>query len=681
MKDKPDLIQPATFEPLEAQPTKADASGPAWGRYAILALVAAVLIVLFSAKSLTVITAPSSATTSLSGAFSIALGKRYLVWNGDYQLRASAPGFKVAAQSVRIDGADQQVQVDLQLLPDVVAFTGDVAATLSIAGEIQGVIPFELSLEAGDYELQFNAENYKALRQRLTIEGGGKRLALSPVLEPAWADVSVRTAPVGAQIYIADKLVGVSPATVAVGQGDQQLLLVLPGYKRHTLQVTAQAGIAQALPLVHMQKADARLMLTSKPTGAAVMIDGQYQGLTPLTLALQANKLQQMTLIKSGYQSHARSVKMQSARAEKLHVKLAARLGQVEIRHQSPDATLYINGVAQKSNAGIFKLASSSQRIELKQAGFVSYSKKLTPKPGFPQRLDIKLSAKKLADAGSAKSLLRVQARDGNWLRLLQPYNFTMGASRREAGRRANERLHQVTMDRAFYLAETEVTNAQFRQFSAQHSSGRVDDKSLNGEQQPVVNITWVQAIQYCNWLSRKEGLTAVYTMKANSVESIDLNANGYRLPTEAEWAWAARAGKLPTDKLLKFAWGQQRQPAEKAANIADSSAAQLVARVVEGFNDTFAVSAPVARFTPNQHALYDISGNVSEWVHDFYGQSQLSAAANTANPSGPGSGSFHVVRGASWRHGSLVELRLSYRDYEQKSRDDLGFRLARTAE
>jgi formylglycine-generating enzyme required for sulfatase activity len=682
MNEKPDLIQPTAFEPATARPQdEANRQAP-WPRYLLMALAALLLLALFSAKSLSINGVPPEAETELSGGLSIALGKRYLLWNGDYHLRVSAPGFYTAEQAVDIAGEDLALQLELQRLPDKLILVGDIAAQVNVNGEAAGTIPVTLELVPGEHNLQFVAENYRPLQQTVSIAGGGNEITLSPEMEPAWADVTVQSTPQGAAIMLGDKALGQTPATVAVPEGEQQLLLVLAGYKNEALELIAEAGVAQTLPAVALSEADASLELKSVPAAAAVMLDGAYQGQTPLTLALPANDEQKITLIKNGYQTQSRIIRLQSAETKQLQVTLKAKLGQLEIRHQSPKASLFINGVRQQRNSGVFKLPASAQRIELKQQGFASYKTRVTPKPGYPQRLDIRLQqAKSEKSASPVVAKSRVQSSDGSWLRLLKPFDFTMGASRREAGRRANERLHGVKMTRAFYLAETEVSNAQFRKFSSQHNSGRVEDKSLNGEANPVVSVSWVQAVQYCNWLSKRDGFKPVYKMSGSKVQSVDLNANGYRLPTEAEWAWAARAGKSRNDALQKFAWGQTLTPPKGAANIADGSAAQLVARIVENYNDGYAVSAPVASFTANQHGLFDMGGNVSEWVHDYYGQSQLSAAASAPDPSGPDSGSYHVVRGSSWRHGSIVELRLSYRDYEQNLRDDLGFRLARTVE
>jgi len=234
-----------------------------------------------------------------------------------------------------------------------------------------------------------------------------------------------------------------------------------------------------------------------------------------------------------------------------------------------------------------------------------------------------------------------------------------------------------VNLRRMFYLQTTEVTNAQFRQFLASHNSGQVQGNSLNREHQPVAQVSWQQAAQFCNWLSRREGLDPFYTQAQGIVTGFQAESTGYRLPTEAEWSWAAR---VDGERQLTFPWGDAFPPTAVGENYADSSSAYVTGRTISGYNDGQVVSATVGSFPPNHNGLFDLGGNVAEWVHDVYQIPPANAAAET-DPTGPQNGDNYVIRGASWALGRLSELRLSYRDYGQAGRDDVGFRIARYAE
>ena len=150
----------------------------------------------------------------------------------------------------------------------------------------------------------------------------------------------------------------------------------------------------------------------------------------------------------------------------------------------------------------------------------------------------------------------------------------------------------------------------------------------------------------------------------------------GYRLPTEAEWEYAARFSTGQTS--MKYPWGQKFPPVKPSGNYSDQSAKDLLPSIVEGYNDGYAVSAPPAKFKPNELGLYDLGGNVAEWVHDYYSMYSYSPEKTYVDPVGPEDGKHHVIRGSGWKHGSISTLRLAYRGYGDDKREDVGFRVSR---
>jgi formylglycine-generating enzyme required for sulfatase activity len=346
------------------------------------------------------------------------------------------------------------------------------------------------------------------------------------------------------------------------------------------------------------------------------------------------------------------------------------------VRAEPAEAELFVNGRAVGSANQSVQLPTGRQNVEVRAPGYASYSTVITPRDGITQELRVRLVT--VEEARMAALQPQITTRAGQELVLLRPGPFTMGSSRRQPGRRANETLREVELTRMFYLSRKEVTNAEFRRFAPGHDSGAFQDHSLNGDQQPVVNVSWEEAALYCNWLSEQENLPKFYRVEFGRVTGIDPAATGYRLPTEAEWAWAARQVGAEPVADQRFPWGDNLPPPDRHGNYADRSVAHLVGRIIFGYNDNHIVSAPVGTFAASPIGIYDLSGNVSEWVHDFH---EIPAPDPVRDPLGPDSGQYRVIRGSSWMHGTVTELRLSFRDYGTDGRQDVGFRIARFAE
>ena len=254
-----------------------------------------------------------------------------------------------------------------------------------------------------------------------------------------------------------------------------------------------------------------------------------------------------------------------------------------------------------------------------------------------------------------------------------------MGSSRREQGRRSNETLRKIELKRSFYMGLKEVTNKEFRVFMAQHDSGYIKSVSLNRDELPVVQISWEQAALFCNWLSAQDSLPPAYVLKNGKLAAAEPMTTGYRLPTEAEWEYCARFTSHGVN--LKYPWGEKFPPRSKSGNFADVSAKSLLANTIEGYTDGYPASAAPGIFPASTLGFFDFGGNVSEWCNDYYEIYSYDPEKFVSDPTGPKDGSLRVVRGSSWRHASISNLRLTYRDYSNDKRPDLGFRISRYAE
>jgi len=276
-----------------------------------------------------------------------------------------------------------------------------------------------------------------------------------------------------------------------------------------------------------------------------------------------------------------------------------------------------------------------------------------------------------------------VQTSVGLDLLLVPPGLFKMGSS----GGPGNERpAHHVRITRPYYLGRTEVTQAQFAQFvaetghvtTAEREGGTkvwrgkdwVVEPNANyknvfpGEERPVVGVSWDDAVAFCAWLTERERRER----RIGPTQVI-------RLPTEAEWERAARAGTPD-----RFAGTDDPDQVCRYGNAPDAAAAREgLGRETLSCDDGVGVgTAPVGRYLPNALGLYDMTGNVWEWVADRYGP-YLGAPQN--NPEGPVGGSQRVMRGGSWS-GKLHSLEVSHREGYPPALNGgaIGFRVALNA-
>ncbi len=220
---------------------------------------------------------------------------------------------------------------------------------------------------------------------------------------------------------------------------------------------------------------------------------------------------------------------------------------------------------------------------------------------------------------------------------------FIMGSPNDEPGRTENETQHQVTLTKSFYMQTTEVTQAQWDAVIVNNSRG-INPSSFSGEGHPANNINWYEAASFANWLSVDEGLTPCYVDYICSGDlgvdfscttvSIDSDCTGYRLPSEAQWEYAARAGTTTAlyngdvtftgcnldSNLNKIGW---------YCGNADSTTHFV------GWKE------------PNSCGLFDMSGNVLEWCQDWWGGDYSSESA--IDPTGSATGSHRVLRSGGW--------------------------------
>ena len=636
---------------------------------------------MLTAKAVYIETEPLDANVDITSVLKLKLANRYLIRPGTYDLGLSAQGYHPLQERLGVtEEAAQHYIYRLEKLSghlriDSGRITG---ARVVIDGIAKGETPVTVrNLPPGEYLVEIRTERYLPFRAEITLEGHDKEQSVSAELKPAWAKISFASVPSDAQVFSGDELLGRTPLTAELLEGKHNVMVKAAGYKLWQDTIAVVAGTPQSISDIRLEPADASLFLVSEPARANATINGNYLGLTPLEVPLTPGETTHVRLFKQGYKPAARSLTAESGESRKLSVTLEPELVTVVVRVEPEDASVYVDGALVGVADRTLQLSASKHRIEIRKPGYVDYKTTLTPLVGVEHELNVVLKTIRQAKLESIKPVITAPA--GQTLKLFYPGAFTMGASRREPGRRANETIRKVKLTRPFYLALKEVTNKEYRLFDKGFSSGVVRGNSLNGEAQPVVKVTWQQAARYCNWLSKEASLKPFYIEKEGRITGFDKTADGYRLPTEAEWAWAARVTN--TGEVLKFPWGGELPPGKNSGNYADRKAAALFGRIIGNYDDGYVASAPVGSFAANGKGIFDLGGNAAEWVNDYYDVVISAGEKAEIDPMGPTSGEFHVIRGSSWAHAAITELRLSFRDYGSKSREDVGFRVARYAD
>jgi formylglycine-generating enzyme required for sulfatase activity len=240
---------------------------------------------------------------------------------------------------------------------------------------------------------------------------------------------------------------------------------------------------------------------------------------------------------------------------------------------------------------------------------------------------------------------------------------FLMGSPDDDKDAEAEEKpQHRVRITRPFYLGIYEVTQAQYETVMGENPSwfsatgkGKEKVAGQSTDQHPVEGVSWLDAVRFCNKLSEREGMNPFYQIKGEDVSVPQWKGSGYRLPTEAEWEYACRAGSK-----TRFSFGDEQ------AGLGEHGWFEGNA----GFR-----THPVGQLVPNGFGLYDMHGNAWEWCWDGYGENSY-AKSPADDPTGPLGAAHRVIRGGSWSNYPRY-CRSAYRSWLTPGYRFSGLRLA----
>ena len=616
---------------------------------------------------------------------SFKIGGRYLLRSGEYEISIQNEGYvSMNNETLIIDENESQDRMfDLSRLPGKIVFTTNPGVDFDLYvddSEVSKATP-ETSISAGNRKIELRFDRYFPIEKEIFVNGKGEIQEYSFDLDPSWADVSISTEPVDVSIFNGNERLGNTPSTIQLIQGKNTLSLRKSGYKDYEIQLDIVAQDSVSLESLILSRLDVPLEIMSEPEGASININDEYRGLTPMEIMLEPLVEHKILISKPGYKDinnqlrldTIESLSSKGKNSEVLDYFLEEILGQVSFVG-TDGAKVYRSDDLIGVIPFDIEMISEEQILKVKKDGLVTQEIKMTPNPNYPQKIEVKLlNEEQTVLAAIPKTLKTSQSQE---MKLILPGSFVMGTPRRSQGRLSNENERLVEITKPFYIGTKEVTNNEFRAFKPKHTSGAEMFRELSNGMHPTVMVTWSDAAAYCNWLSEKESLVPAYENIDGQYKLKQPITNGHRLPTEAEWEWVSRYNGGAGEQ--RYPWGDSMPPIEESGNYADESTESLLTNVLEDYWDGYPVTAPSGRFYPNKIGIFDLGGNVAEWVSDYYAVPTRQLRLVEKDPSGPADGTARVIKGSSWRDSSLTKLRFAYRDYGTQGRLDVGFRIAR---
>jgi len=247
---------------------------------------------------------------------------------------------------------------------------------------------------------------------------------------------------------------------------------------------------------------------------------------------------------------------------------------------------------------------------------------------------------------------------------LVKAGTFQMGNTRGDSGSNDELPVHEVELTNDFYIGKYEVTFAEYDRFCEETGRKKPSDEGWGREKRPVINVSWWDAIRFCNWLSDQDGLKIAYgdngsLLDENGLETTDITkVQGYRLPTEAEWEYAARGAHKSigdyknsgSNRLLEVGWYMEnsgRKPHE------------------------------VGLKKPNELGIFDMSGNVWEWCYDLH-YAEFYKESEKTNPICFNKGTKRTIRSGCAYYSNINDCRISMRGYHGDAYYTIGFRIVK---
>ena len=522
----------------------------------------------------------------------------------------------------------------------------------------------EHSTIPGTYQIEVTHPYYKNVSQELILSRDQK-LSLSPKLQIIEGTISVNSDPQGIDVALNGAIKGKTPIMLAANGGEHEIILASAQFETVTELIPLSGSFLHPKRNYQLAPKPGVLNVSVSPVGGLLLINNvEYQA---GQISLAANKSHKVTYKKAGFSQFSKTVTVSAVQASNLSISLVPQFGELQVSSNVP-ASFKLNGKATSNSLmqGFSQqLPAVSHTIEASAPGYRSVKQSVSLKHNQQLALNINLLTE--FDARRQEGLPLFVDQLGITMRRFRADPFTLGSPGNETGRRRNEHQIPVDFSRQFWVSETEVTQAQYAAFSG---------NSKNSSKLPITGVTWLQAAEYCNWLSTQEGLPVFYRFANGRYIGINVESRGYRLPTEAEWEWLAKKSKRAASTV--YVWGNQEKLRDNMGNFGDKTLNGKQLIYFSEYEDGKTGLAEVASFKADRAGLYDLDGNVSEWVHDYYTNSVPNTSQTQIDYLGVKSGESWVIKGGNYETGRMRELRVAFREFSSNAKPTVGFRIAR---
>jgi formylglycine-generating enzyme required for sulfatase activity len=516
-----------------------------------------------------------------------------------------------------------------------------------------------LNLDSGGHILTFKKRGYD---DRVETYSFSQNRSYAIKLKKSIYDLNINSSEAGTQVYINGKQSGKAPFTKKLEYGKYKVRVEKEGFLTEEKEITLDKNYALNFSL--REKKFVEFRVETNPQGADVYFGGKKRGTAPGTFQFPEGDVK-IEVVYEGIRLDKDITLRPGGKAQV--VSFDFKYCTFKVESNPAEVDVYINGKKAGITPGSFTVPEGEVWVKVESAG-KKREKTVTLKYGAREQnlsFDFTKSEYRTGQIEKFGNIEMVYIEGGT---------FTMGSPESEWDRRNNEKQHKVTVS-PFLMGKFEVTQKEYLDIMGTNPS------RFKGDNLPVEQVSWYNAVAYCNRLSRKHGFKLYYNIDTCIKDPFNKNeydkfkwsvtivgGSGFRLPTEAEWEYACRAGTITVHY-----WGNSPDY-DGVYSWRNSNSSSFFSK---------RKTQPVGQKKPNAWGVYDMSGNVKEWCWDWYEEWYYNRSP-VNNPKGAESGECRVLRGGSAISDEFL-LRSAARDRylpdNTLMNNEIGFRVVRSAE